>query len=148
MDVDAIAGAIATRFAAAQVTPPAGYANVRSSTADLPNQIAATPAVLVFADSGTFSTGNGTRTGLATFVVRFYFAPTIDGTREQAALRAWATVLVDQLRGAVQLGGLAGVARATVDAWRLGILRYGTVDYAGIELGLSVATTEAWAATA
>lgn len=148
MDVDAIATALAGRFASGAVTPPAGYGNVRSSTADLPNQISATPAVLVFADSGVFATGNGTRTGESTYTVRFYFAPTLDGTREQAALRKWATVLVDQLRGAVQLGGLAGVTRATVDAWSIGILRYGTVDYAGIELGVTVGTSEAWAAVA
>jgi hypothetical protein len=40
------------------------------------------------------------------------------------------------------------VTRATVDSWRLGTLSYAGTEYAGIEFGVSVVTTEAWSATA
>lgn len=146
-DFDAISVALAARFDAGHVTPPAGYTNVRASLVDLPNQITQLPVVFTYPDAGTFDrVGNGTRVGVHRFVVRFYLQETIDLARELKGLRRWATVLVDQLKASTQLGGTVAVARVTT--WRLGIFDYAATSYSGIELGVDITTSEAWQATA
>lgn len=147
-DYTTIGTALAARFAAAAMTAPAGYRAIRLSTTALPNQMTALPCVLVFPDAGSFTTGNTSRFGETTYTVRFYYDQSGDLARAQVALQAWLTVLVDQLKGAVQLGGTAAVARATVDGWQIGRLTYANEDYVGIELTVTVVTTEAWAAVA
>lgn len=146
MDFDAIASALAARFAAAQVTPPAGYNNIVVSTANIPEELPRQPCVLVFLDTGDFETGNGTRIGGHNWLVRFYYSQETDMERHQVGLRKWATVLVDQLKTSVQLSGTVVVAR--VDGYTLGILNYAGQAYAGIELKIGVATSEGWAAVA
>lgn len=146
LDLEGIAAAIATRYAAAQLTAPVGYATIRSSTANAPGAIGPTPAVVVSANEGEFVTGNGTRQGAQSWFVRFYFDQTSDLERTEPALRKWLAVLIDQLKAAVTLTGLVVTAR--VSMYRLGILRYGELDYSGIELTVHTVTTESWAATA
>lgn len=145
-DITAISVALAARFAAGQVTPPAGLTNIRSSTASPPNQLPQTPCVIAFPIEGDFRTGQGTRLGAGQWIVRFYYAQTGDILRDSVALQKWSTVLVDQLKLAVQLGGI--VARATVDHWKIGIVAYAGKDYSGIELNVEIVTTEPWAAVA
>ena len=143
---EAIAAAIAGRFLAAQVTPPAGYANIRSSTANAPGAIGPTPAVVVSLDSFELETGNSTRVGAQAFYVRFYFDQTSDLERSEPAIRKWVDVLIGQLKASVQLAGL--VDRAVISAGKVGILAYGGVDYTGAELTVHTATSEGWVATA
>lgn len=143
-DFDPITTALAGRFAAAVVTPPTGYDNVKLSTGDLPEQMTPLPSVYVFPDRGAFATGGGTRTGVHGYFVRFYFNQTGDTERDMVALRKWLTVLVDQLKLSTQLGGIVSVAR--VETWQLGILHYAGKDYSGIELGVQIVTDEAWSA--
>ena len=145
LDFDAQAIALSARFDPGVVTPPAGYDNIVVSTADIPEALPRTPCVLVFLDQGAMETGNGTRLGKHEWTVRFYYGQVTDLPRQNVACRKWAGVLVDQLRGAVQLGGT--VARATVDGYTVGMLRYGNGTYAGIELKVTTVTTEGWGAT-
>lgn len=147
-DLYAISTAIAARFAAAQVTPPATFQNIRVATAAPPGAMPALPCVIVFPDQGDFDTGNGTRMGVHQFTVRFYYGQAGDIARDAVALQKWITVLADQLRISVQLGGLTSVARCTVDGYKVGYLNYGGKDYSGIELTVGVTTTEGWAAVA
>lgn len=145
-DYDAIAAAIAGRFLAAQLTAPTGYATIRSSTANAPGAIGPTPAVVVSLDQGIFETGNSTRKGEQSWFVRFYFDQTSDLERTEPAIRKWLTVLRDQLKASAQLGGI--VDRVVLFSFRIGILAYGGVDYAGAELVVQTATSEGWVATA
>ena len=145
-DYDTIATAIAARFAAAALTAPAGYATVRSSTANPPGAIGPTPAVVVSIDQGEFVTGNTTRTGAQSWFVRFYFDQTSDLERTEPALRKWLTVLRDQLKAATQLAGIVDLA--VLHSFKVGILAYGGVDYTGLELVIHTATSEGWVATA
>lgn len=145
-DFNAIAEAVAARYAPGQVTPPAGLDNVRQATADLPQAITKTPVVLIYPDSGELAPGNGTRLGEHRFLARFYFGLTRNLERETNACRRWLTVLVDQHGAAAQLAGLVAVVR-TVD-WRIGQMDYAGKTYTGIELGLQVVTSEAWTPTA
>jgi hypothetical protein len=144
VNFDAITTAIAARFAAAQVTAPAGLTNIRTSSGDATNNLAALPAVIVTPVSGAFDTGNGTRTGRHEYLVRFYLAQyaLADISRDLPKLRQWTTVLVDQLRASAQLGGT--VTRCIVDRWSAGVLTYAGQDYSGIELGVRVITDESW----
>lgn len=145
-DLDAIADAIALRYAAVNVTPPAGMAsNIRLATADLPDTLGPLPAVVVIATEGDFESGNGGRQGGHDFLVRFYWAETLDLSRELTSLRKWASVLVDQLKASAQLGGL--VTSAIVESWAIDGLLYGSKTYAGIELGVHVVTNESWVVT-
>lgn len=145
---DTIAAAIAARFAAAALTAPAGYATIRSSTANPPGAIGPTPAVVVTmnTDDSADQVGNGLRVAVQSWHVRFYFDQTSDLERTEPALRKWHSVLYSQLKGAVQLAGLVDWCR--IMEAKLGILAYGGVDYTGIEFTVHTATSEAWAATA
>lgn len=143
-DADAEATALAARFAPGVVTPPAGYTNIRTSTADLPQTITKVPIVLIFPDTGAFDTGGGSRAGLHRYLVRFYFGLARNLARETNGCRKWLTVLVNQLKtgGAVQLSGVAD--NCEVADWRIGVLPYAGKDYSGIELGVNVTTSEGW----
>lgn len=145
MDVDAIGQAIAARYAPANVTPPAGLTNVRKATADLPQAITAVPIVLVFPDSGELAPGNGTRLGNATWYVRFYFGVSRNVARETNACRRWLSVLLDQHRTVLALGGLVTAVRTV--GWKVGLLDYGSKRYFGIELRIQVVTSEPWSAS-
>jgi len=145
LDFDGIAVAIAGRYAAGQLTAPAGYATIRSSTANPPGAIGPTPAVVVSADQGDFDAGNGTRIGGQDWFVRFYLDQTSDLERTEPALRKWLNVLAYQHLSGVQLGGL--VATCRLMSWRIGVLSYGGLDYAGIEFSVHTTTSEGWAAS-
>lgn len=145
-DFDAIAAAVALRYAAAQVTPPAGMQNIRRSSADLPQALTVFPVVLVFPDAGTFDPGNGTRIGTSSWIVRFYYSLARDLARETNALRKWLKVLVDQHLAGVQLGGI--VVSTRTFTWKIGQMTYGGKEYSGIELGVAVVTSEPWTPTA
>lgn len=142
-DFNAITVALVARFTAAAVTQPAGYDDVKLATADLPEGLTALPAILVFPSEGEFAPqGTGARRDSdSTFVVRFYYNQAGDLERDSAALRKWLTVLVGQLDGAVQLGGI--VTSARVVTWRLDMLPYADQQYPGIELTVNVHVEEA-----
>lgn len=147
-DFDAIATALAARYAGGVATPaaPAGEVDVRSSTANLPNHIGPLPAVLVFTDRGELGrVGNQTRIGTSTFRVRFYLNLGVDLARDEVRLRKWATVLVDRLKVATSLSGT--VVRAAVESWQIGTMVYNGERYSGIELVVVAVTSEAWAAS-
>ena len=145
-DFDAINTALVARFAAAQVTPPAGYDNIKVATGDLPTGMLNTPAVLVFPQSGEFTHYPGKRDSVHEFIVRFYYNQSGDLERDMVALRKWLTVLVDQLKLSTQLGG--AVTLANVRSWTIGILDYTPNTYTGIELTCELVVNEAWAAVA
>lgn len=146
MDTGAIADAIAARFASGTLTPPAGYSAVLTATADAPGRIANLPAVVVLPTEGELDTGNGVRAGRLEWSCRFYWAETAYPEQESRALLDWLEVLLDALRGAVQLGGT--VARAVIDGYTVGSMSYAGDTFAGIELRVSTVTSEAWSATA
>jgi len=147
-DFDAIAAAIATRYAPAQVTPPAGLQNIRSSSADLPQAINSgrallRPVVLVFPDQGELTpSSGGLRRGVSRWLVRFYLTISKDLPRETNALRKWLTVLVDQHKTSLQLGGTVVAVRTL--SWRIALLPYAGRMYAGIELGVETITDDTW----
>lgn len=144
-DFDAISVALAARFITpALAAPPAGgYDTVRASTADLPGQMVPLPAVLVFPDNGAFTHSPGKRDSVHDFLIRFYYNQVGDLTRDMVALRKWLTILVDQLKGAAQLGGI--VTQAKLMTWKIGTLEYAGAFYTGIEFRVSVNVNEPWA---
>ena len=146
MNFVTIGDTLATRFAAAAITPPTSFSNVSLSTCDLPAAMPNLPAVFVFLDAGDFRTGNGTRQGAHDWKVRFYYNVIGDLERDLNALRQWAGVLVDQLKISVQLGGI--VSRCTLDSYEIGILSYAGIQYSGIEMSVHVVTDEGWLAVA
>jgi hypothetical protein len=145
IDFDAIATALAARYAPGLMSPPSGLGALRLSTATLPQQVTVTPAILVFPDAGTFEYGASTRQGEAMFRLQFFYSMGVDMARDSVALRKWAGVLCDQLRGAAQLAGI--VASARVSSWKTAKLTYAGDEFNGIELDVTIVTTEAWTAT-
>lgn len=142
IDFDAIGSGIAARFAPAQVTPPAGLGNIRSSSIDLPNRLTLLPRVLVFPDRGDLAPGNGSRLATADYLVRFYFSRARDLPRDTNACRKWLGILIDQVRVGETTGAPVAVIR--VASYRVGILPYGRLDYVGVELGVRATLTMAW----
>lgn len=137
-DMDAITVALAARFASGAMTAPTGYDPITISTGNLPDQLLPTPCVLTFPAAGAFEQFGAKRDGVHEFIVRFYFNQTADLERDTVALRKWLTVLLDQLFGAVMLGGI--VTRALINAYTMGILSYAGQDYTGIELTVAITT--------
>ena len=144
MDVAAIAAAIAVRFAAAAITPPAGYDDIALSTSSLPSAITTTPTVLVFPPAGQWTWSAGaSRVGDLAFPVRFYVATTSDMPRATAAVMAWYSVLIEQLVGQLALGqSAAGVTHSFITGSRAGTFDYAGVDYAVIEFTVLVHLVE------
>jgi hypothetical protein len=146
-DFAAIATALALRYSASQLTAPTGYRTIRLSTWQPHEDVPPLPCVMVFPpESGTFDTGNGTRTGAHDWVVRFLYDQAGDLARQTAALLAWCPVLFEQLRTSVTLGGT--VVSARLDSYKVGYFGYAGKDYAGVEMRVTVVTSEAWAASA
>jgi hypothetical protein len=151
-DFDLVNTALVNRYTAAAITaaggPPAGgYDNIRVATGDLPGQMVPLPAVLVFPNAGTFDYITNDIAGDHEFIIRFYYNQTGDLERDMVALRKWLTILVNQLQGAVQLGGVAGVHWARITGWTIAILPYAGQEYTGIELTASIGTNERWQPT-
>lgn len=145
ISLDSISAAIAARYAASQLTAPAGLPTIRLATSNLPNAIAATPCVLVFPADGTFKSGNGVRQGHQDWLVRFYLEKAADLPRQMNSLRKWLDVLIYQHLTSIQLGGLVAVCR--LDGYSVGDMEYGGQTYAGIELSVSTTTSEGWSAS-
>lgn len=153
-DFAAIGAAIAARYAPGTLATPAGEVAIRSSTNKPPDQLGALPLVLIVPAEGSFGTGakgvggrHGTREGEHWYLAQLFAAqvPDSDLGRAMGSLQAWLTVLVDVHVAQLALGGLV-VAVRTI-SWRVGILRYMGVSYAGVELRLQVVTAEAWSPT-
>lgn len=136
-----IASTLASRFG--QVTPPSGYAALRSSTYLLPDQIAATPCVLVFPPEEQFSYPPSSRHSLMDWTVRFYIQRTGDSPRQIDSLYRWADALIPQLDGLVHLSQSASVNYADVAGVRTGPVTYAEETFDGIELSVIVNAQEA-----
>lgn len=148
-DLGAIAAAIAARYAAPNLpATPAGASDIRSASERIPNALPATPCVLVFPDAGVLEAGNGTRIGELGWLVRLYYDQVGGGSLERDAdeLLDWLSLLIDQHKASIQLGGLVVVTRTT--GYRVGLLTFAGVAHTGLELRVQTITTEAWAATA
>lgn len=144
ISLDAIASAVAAKYEG--LTPPTGLTPIRSSTSDLPDAITVTPCVLVMPADGEFRSGNGGREGHHQWLVRFYLEKSANLPRQMNRSRKWLDVLIYVHLTGIQLGGLVAVCR--LDSWSVGDMDYAGQSYAGIELGVSTTTSEAWSPTA
>lgn len=143
MDVQAIAQALAARFAPANVTPPSGLQNIRVSTEYLPDFITSPPTVLVFPPEEQFSYTPGSRQSVQDWPIRFYEAQVTGPGRTVDRLYRWRSVLIGQLLDQTQLGESAdGVAWVGIVAARIGTLTYGDVEFQGIEMVARVRLAE------
>lgn len=149
MNIASIGSAVATRFAAAAITPPSGYNDIASSTNELPNAITSLPAVLVFPPDASWAYGPGRRTGDLVFPVRFYAEAAADRPRATAAVNAWYGVLIDQLEPNfdLDLSGSGHVTHAVITGSSAGTFTYAEKEYAGIEFSVSVHIVQAIAPT-
>lgn len=145
MDVHAIATALAGRFAAANITPPAGYDDIAVATAELPNALTSLPAVLVFPPDGTWSFNAGaSRVGDLRFMVRVYLGPMMDNGRNAEMINKWHSVLLEQLMGKLALGqGTNGVTHSFITGSNSGFIEYADIRYIGVELEVMVHLVEA-----
>lgn len=147
-DLLAIANGIATRYAPAQLpaTPTASRAIV-SSSAQLPDQLGATPCVLVFPTGGALRQGTGHRAGLHKYAVRLYYDQSPGGEleRDTEAIARWVSLLIDQLKSDSDLGGSAVIGR--VVGWTIGALQYAGTRYSGGEVSIEVVTDEPFGVT-
>lgn len=150
LDLLAIADALAARYAPANVTPPTNaatstaYPNIRAATARVPNNIPATPYVIVELPSGELTIESRTsRHGEHVFDVWFlYSKATGDLPRDKAAMLAWISVLLDQTYGQHKLGLAPIVDKANVDSYEPDVATYGGDSYHAWHLVVRVWTTD------
>jgi hypothetical protein len=142
IDFDAITRAIALRFDPANVAPPAGLDNIKSSSAFGPPAGVQYPLVIVNPpDEGSMTFGGQERAGVHIFTVDFYADNAMDPARIAEAIAKWLTVLVDQLIvGGAQLGGT--VALAWTGRYTTGQMVLGGETLNGITLYVAVTTTD------
>lgn len=149
-DFGLIASRLAAKYDPANLpATPSGCRAILSSTADLPPQVGPTPAILVFAEGGTFDPGPaGSRPGAHDFLVRLYYDEAAAGSLElqTAQVRDWMTLLVDQLVLGSSLTSLVTIAK--VVGWKVGGLTYAAMDFVGGEVRVRVITRESKQVTA
>lgn len=157
--LNAIAQAIATRFGPGLGLPAGITDDIATATADPPNAIAETPAVIVFTDSiDTRARGNQLGHVLLRFRVQFLLRLGLDLARDELDLRRWCgdgsddAGLLYRLRpglAGIHLGGIAQVSRAAIETATFGGIPYGNPpdEYSGIELIVGVVVDEPWVPT-
>lgn len=146
MDSYAIAGAIATRFSAANVSPPSGYEDIKVSTADLPQNISLFPTVLVM-PPGTEAMGyNASRSRSLTlnYGVVLFLSRSDGSPRRAKAVHDWFTALYGQLAGQMMLGLSSYVALAYVSGMVAATVTYGGEDFDGLRFVVTVKVNEAY----
>lgn len=147
MDLTAIASAVATRFNATAITPPAGYNDPGTAVYELPSAITTTPTAIVFPPDIELSHWAGYhRSANVDFIVRWYIAPleTVRGTK---AMYDWASVLLNQLQSQFDLDLTPTVTHAIVTGGRFGKLEYAGIEYFGMEVPVRVHVEEAFTPT-
>lgn len=150
-DFQAIADALALRYAAGNITPPTGEVNnIRLATADPPQALDVFPAVLVFAmvEPAEFTFGANVRKGVVPFTVEFYLGTDGDLKRQAARLHKWAGVLLDATLVSTHLGLGAVVALTWARRMQIGILDYAGAKIPGISISVVITTSEGISPTA
>ena len=142
----AIADGLATRYSAANVTPPPGYTTIRNSTARITNNLGPFPCVEVYPPGpgeSEFVYASGYRTGSHAFTVRFYYGQSSgDLARDFVGLYAWFGILIDQLHGATKLGLAPTVTKAFLTDAGIGTHTFAGIEYAVVELAVEVDTSD------
>lgn len=137
-----IADALAARYAPAVITPPAGLTNIKKSTARPENNAPPDPFVFVFLDDGELVYLTR-RAGEHRFLVRFYHSPKAGDTAEaHFVLLSWLGVLLDATHAQSKLGLAPIVDKALPTGYRTVVLTYGGTEYNGLELSVTVWTTD------
>lgn len=144
MNDAAIAQELATRATA--VTPPAGYAAIRTAHAFPAEALGAIPAVVVFPGPDQIEYGGQTRRTVLSFNVRIYLDTIADIKRRSQALAAYRTWGRNLYNGTVTLGGLVDMTSVTATA--TGTETIGGVDYMVVELTVETTKQEALSFTA
>ena len=145
MDVHAISTALAARFTSAYVTPPSGYANIASSTAEVPDALGSLPAVVVYPPDGSWGyTAGSMRTGDLSYTVRVFLGTKHNTPRGAVLVNKWHSVLLDLNLQQAALGQASnGVTHSYVTASRAGALTHADIEYFGVELQVTVHVVEA-----
>jgi len=138
IDFNAIAGALATRFSAVNVTAPTNETPIRTSTEKLPSQMPGTPAVLISLETVSFNYHASARTGTAIYHAKFYLERVRDTGRNATLLYKWVSALYGQVDGQIHLGLSSYVNWAEVTATNPGVLTYAGESYEGIDLQVTV----------
>lgn len=150
VNIDGIAVALASKFAGGLGLPTGITGDIAVATANPPNAVPETPAVIVFADSGRLVGGNQLRHGVHRFRVQFLLRLGVDVSRDEVELRQWlgdgtsdAGLLYRLHPGAaIQLGGL--VSRCAIIDWRIGVIVYNRDEYSGIDMTVEAVTDDPW----
>lgn len=136
-----IASNLASRFGA--VSAPSGYSALRSSSFELPDQIGATPCVLVYPPEETLSYPPSSRHSLQEWRVVYYLARVKDAKRQMTDLYRWADALIPQLDASVSLDLSPEVMLADVTGARTGPTTYAEETFDALELSVVVNAQEA-----
>lgn len=143
MDLSTVADALALRYAASNITPPAGLKTITTSTARPPNAIPNTPFVITWPTEGDVTITPGRMAGEHTFMVTFYYSKAeADIPREYVALEKWLGVLLAATFPQMQLGLAPLVLKAIPLKWEIGSHVYAGITYEGITLTVHVWTSE------
>lgn len=144
MNAYTIGAALATRFAPANVTPPAiptgtpgapgSYPNIRQSTVSIPNNLNMFPFVTVILPDGDATLApQWVDYGLNFHVIFNYAKSTVDTARDITAMLAWLGVLLTQTYADMDLS-VTGVKKAYPVSYQLTVETYGGTEFYGWDI--------------
>jgi hypothetical protein len=124
MDVKAIADALALRYSSTNVTPPSGFKNITTSTAQPPNNIPSTPYVIVWTTEGEVTLTSSTASHVMTWPVTFYverWTSDEDGERLNTILKEGGpdALLREFQKGRTRAGYVVSPAFSREPSWRV-----------------------------
>lgn len=132
IDLEDICDGLAARFAAATIGTPSGAPAMRYVYAETPNNVAATPAVILEVDSGEIVANPGQWKHEIVINVIFLLARQQGDTRRvEEARRRWLPYLLNATQGQLKIG-LGGASGYSVDkAIPAGTWEFTEYDVAG-----------------
>lgn len=144
-DFYATCNALAARYAPGTISTPTGEAAMRFALGQSPNDLSATPCVIVSPQDGELVYAAGSKSGEYRVNVNFYLAKaSADFKRLETSRQRWLPVLLAATDGQMQLGqgGSATVQKAIPLTWEFTELPYGGESYDGITIHVTIYTLE------
>lgn len=142
MDMNAICNALAARFAPGTIGTPTGAEAMRYAYGQAPNNLPATPSVVVLPEDGQVVANPGQWRFEHNIDVLFYLAKAPgDTARVETQRQLWLPTLLAATQGQAKLG-VSGVDKALPTEWEFTELPFGGDEYHGIRINYRVWVTE------
>lgn len=141
VDLKAVADGLAAKYAPGTIATPTGAEPMRGSYGQMPEELAGTPSVVVFPESGEIVPGSGMWTVTHQMDVYFYMSKVGDLARAEEQRQLWLPNLLTACLANMTLG-VANVKSALPSGYEFVEMIYGGTTYDGIIVHYDVIVRE------